>query len=272
MRHKKYWWLVTGLLLLTSLFLTTTVFAKSHTAFPTTSTTITPTILVPGSSATQDRFDRLIAKLPSSKGHPTSVVKLTVTPSGSLRVTGKLKPHDCHPFFVIAFQDNRDGRQNVNRQAKWLNLALTQLQANLHYHHFNALGHSNGGLIWTRYLEKYYHQRSAGHLDKLMTIATPFNMAERGQQRSSMLQELINGRGQLPRDLILTSVAGTQNYTDDGIVPLASVNQGRYIFQNQIASYTEVNVTGANTQHSELPQNQQIVNIMTAYLLPPVEK
>ena len=40
------------------------------------------------------------------------------------------------------------------------------------------------------------------------------------------------------------SVAGTITYDSDELVPDASVSAGKYIYQNQAASYTEITVTG----------------------------
>ena len=42
---------------------------------------------------------------------------------------------------------------------------------------------------------------------------------------------------------------------------------GKYIFQNQVKSYTTMTVTGAEAQHSSLPQNKQVVKIIQQYLL-----
>ena len=76
-------------------------------------------------------------------------------------------------------------------------------------------------------------------------------------------------QGTLPLSDWLTvySIAGTENYTSDGTVPYNSVNYGKYIFQDQVKHFTEITVTGANTAHSDLPQNKQIVSLIRQYLL-----
>ena len=55
------------------------------------------------------------------------------------------------------------------------------------------------------------------------------------------------------------SVAGTITYDSDELVPDASVSAGKYIYQNQAASYTEITVTGEDAQHSDLPTNDEVV-------------
>ena len=51
------------------------------------------------------------------------------------------------------------------------------------------------------------------------------------------------------------------------LVPESSVAAGKYIFQNQVKHYTTMTVTGADAQHSSLPQNKQVVQLIEQYLL-----
>ncbi|MGL5688277.1 MAG: alpha/beta hydrolase, partial [Weissella cibaria] len=52
------------------------------------------------------------------------------------------------------------------------------------------------------------------------------------------------------------------------IVPEESVEAGKYIFQKQVAHYTQITVTGDDAQHSDLPQNDQIVQLIQQNVLP----
>ncbi len=54
------------------------------------------------------------------------------------------------------------------------------------------------------------------------------------------------------------SIAGTEDYTDDGIVPVQSVLAGKYIFQKHVKSYTQITVSGDDAQHSSLPEIQKL--------------
>ncbi|HJE44566.1 alpha/beta hydrolase [Levilactobacillus namurensis] len=231
-------------------------------------TPLNPTILVPGSSASQDRFDALIKQLRQETKTTHSVLKVKVATNGKLSYTGSIRRNDNHPFIVVAFANNRDGYTNINQQARWLNVAFKDLVKTYHFNHFNALGHSNGGLILSLFLEKYFDQSPTVTIDRLMTIATPYNMeSDSTTTRTAMLNELVAGRHKLPKKLTVYSVAGTENYSSDGTVPANSVSQGKYIFQNQVAHYTQITVTGDDTTHSDLPQNKQIVLLIRQYLL-----
>ncbi|KRN01996.1 alpha beta hydrolase [Levilactobacillus senmaizukei DSM 21775 = NBRC 103853] len=231
-------------------------------------TPLDPTILIPGSSASQNRFDDLITELRKETKVTHSVLKVKVAENGQLSYTGSIRKGDNQPFIVIAFDNNRDGYRNINKQAAWLNIAFKDLVKTYHFNHFSALGHSNGGLIWTLFLEKYFAQTSRVNIDRLMTIATPYNMESASTTKwTDMLNELVKYREKLPAKLTVYSVAGTENYSSDGTVPANSVNQGKYVFQNHVAHYTQITVTGDQTTHSDLPQNKQIVLLIRQYLL-----
>lgn len=62
------------------------------------------------------------------------------------------------------------------------------------------------------------------------------------------------------------SVAGTITYDSDELVPDASVSAGKYIYQNQAASYTEITVTGEDAQHSDLPTNDEVVALVKEHV------
>ena len=66
-------------------------------------TPLAPTIMVPGSSASQNRFDTLITQLRKETKRPHSVLKIKVAESGAVSYTGNIRRGDNHPFIVIAF-------------------------------------------------------------------------------------------------------------------------------------------------------------------------
>ncbi|RRK09834.1 alpha/beta hydrolase [Lactiplantibacillus garii] len=231
-------------------------------------TRMAPVIMIPGSSATQNRFDSLITELGKETPKKHSVLKLTVQTNGTIKYSGSIDRKDNEPFIVIGFANNKDGKANIDKQAVWLNTAFKALVKTYGFNHFYALGHSNGGLIWTLFLERYLKETPKVQIDRLMTIASPYNMESTSTTaKTSMFKELYRYRSGLPRSLTVYSIAGTENYSSDGTVPANSVNYGKYIYQNQVKHFTEITVTGANTAHSDLPQNKQIVALIRQYLL-----
>ena len=230
------------------------------------SSRMNPTIFVPGSSATQERFNptfRALEKL----GWNHSVLKLTVKKDNSISYTGSISSGDRRPNIVIAFEDNTDSYANIKRQAAWLDVALTALQNKYHFRRFNAVGHSNGGLDWAFYLENYYGD-SNFQINTLMTIGTPYNLEVTNiKYHTQMLTDLIASKENIPSNLTVYSLAGSDNYDGDYIVPITSVEAGKYVYQNQVSHYTHVTVTGTDSQHSELPENQQVIQYIHQYVL-----
>ncbi|MGV0167114.1 alpha/beta hydrolase [Furfurilactobacillus sp. WILCCON 0119] len=238
---------------------------------------MSPVIFIPGSSAGQNRFDDLIKTINSGKANPNqqgnkqpvqhSVVKVTVKTDNTLRVTGHVRAGDNAPFFVVAFENNKDGYSNIKKQAKWFNTAFLYLAKTYNFNNFSGYGHSNGGLIYTLFLENYFNQ-SKFKMHELMMLGSPFNLEDKDQtKRVDMLNDMVDNRNKLPKALNVYLVAGTENYTSDGIVPVESVYAGKYVYQDQVAHFTELTVTGSDAEHTDLPQNKQIVTLMSQNLL-----
>ncbi|WP_075887648.1 alpha/beta hydrolase [Companilactobacillus crustorum] len=229
-------------------------------------TDLSPIIMVPGSSAGENRFDYLISNLPPENDYfKHSLLKIKIDQEGRLQIRGNISIGDDEPIIVIAFKNNRDGYKNINQQAKLLGHAIIILKRKYNFNNFRALGHSNGGLIWTLAIERYINT-SKIHLDCLMTIATPYNLENESYKRSQMLDELIDNRNRIPHNTTVYSIAGAQSYDTDGKVESDSVYSGKYIFQPRVKYFTEITVTGADTGHYNLPQNRQVIGIVSNYL------
>ena len=235
---------------------------------------LSPVIMVPGSSATTERFNELVNTLNKDTPVKHSVLKVKVKTDGQLVYTGKVNKGDNEPFIIIGFENNKDGYSNIKKQASWLNTAFRSLSEQYTFNNFKAFGHSNGGLIWTYWLEHYYADYTSDiKIKELMTVGTPFNFNETSiNHKTQMLEDFIKNKNKIPTSLNVYSVSGGKNYESDGLVPEDSVEAGKYIFQTQVKHYTTMTVTGASAQHSSLPQNQQVVQLIEQYLLNQVGK
>ncbi|MGQ2376070.1 alpha/beta hydrolase [Companilactobacillus zhachilii] len=221
-----------------------------------------PVIMIPGSNATQNRFDSLVILLNKKSRRKHDLLKLTVQTNNKITYTGSTNLTGKHPVIVIAFADNQDGYSNIKKQAEWLRVALEQLIIRYHFNHFDALGHSNGGLIYTYFLE--HDALGLGvRVQKLMTLGAPFNLNNQSiTEQTQMLADFIKYRKNLPKRLEVTAVTGAQNYSTDGLVPVNSAAAEKYVFQEVVKNYTVVTVTGSNAEHSDLPQNSQVVSLV----------
>lgn len=228
---------------------------------------MSPVIFIPGSSATQNRFDGLIDKLNDRRGKRHSLLKVTVHTNDRISYSGSIRPRDNEPFIVVGFENNKDGYSNIKKQAKWFSIAFNALAKKYQFDNFKAIGHSNGGLVYTMYLENYFNRDDIS-IKKLMTIGSPYNFSETSlSHKTQMLSDFIKQRKKIPKTLSVYSIIGTQNFDNDGIVPARSAEAGKYIYQGQAQHYTEITVTGNDAQHSDLPQNQQIINLIEQYIL-----
>lgn len=227
---------------------------------------LSPVIMIPGSSATVNRFDALIQKINQIDHKNHSLLKVKVYNDGHITYAGSIRERDNQPFIVVGFENNHDGYSNIKKQARMFNQAFNQLTRRYNFNHFNGIGHSNGGLIYTAFLENYYKGQNV-RINKLMTIGTPYNFAETSNRQTEMLHDFIKNRNRIPDNLIMYSVAGTQNYVADGLVPVSSVEAGKYIYQGTAKSYTQITVTGRLAQHSALPQNNEVIELIQRYIL-----
>ncbi|MGY1576887.1 alpha/beta hydrolase [Pediococcus pentosaceus] len=228
---------------------------------------MSPVIFIPGSSATQNRFDGLIDKLNDRRGKHHSLLKVTVHTNDRISYSGSIRPRDNEPFIVVGFENNKDGYSNIKKQAKWFSIAFNALAKKYQFNNFKAIGHSNGGLVYTMYLENYFNRDDIS-IKKLMTIGSPYNFSETSlSHKTQMLSDFIKQRKKIPKTLSVYSIIGTQNFDNDGIIPARSAEAGKYIYQGQAQHYTEITVTGNDAQHSDLPQNQQIINLIEQYIL-----
>lgn len=230
---------------------------------------LSPVIMIPGSSATMNRFNQLVTLLNKDTAKKHSLLRLEVKNDGEIKTNGWVNRGDLEPIIVVGFQNNHDGYRNIKTQARLFNLAFRQLETKYNFNNFKAFGHSNGGLVWTLWLEKYYHEYSGRvTIKRLMTLGTPYNFAETSTAHpTQMFNDFVRGRHSIPQNLSVYSVAGTENYDSDGLVPEQSVDAGKYIYQKQVRNYTTITVTGSKAQHSSLPQNKQIVSLIEHYLL-----
>ena len=228
---------------------------------------LSPIIMIPGSSATENRFDGLVTKLNQDRqGTKHSLLKVKVWNDGTITYSGSIDAKDNEPIIVIGFENNKDGYSNIKKQAKMVNQAFEALQEKYNFNNFKGLAHSNGGLIYTAFIENYLGDYEVD-LKTLMTIGTPYNFTETNiKNKSEMLADFIKNREAIPTTLHMYSVAGTITYDSDELVPDASVSAGKYIYQNQAASYTEIMVTGEDSQHSDLPTNDEVVALIKQHI------
>ena len=95
--------------------------------------------MIPGSSATENRFDGLVRKLNQDRpGVKHSLLKVKVWNNGRITFEGKIKDKDNEPVIVIGFENNKDGYSNIKKQAKMMNQAFEALQNKYNFNNFKV--------------------------------------------------------------------------------------------------------------------------------------
>lgn len=235
---------------------------------PASKVEIRPIIMIPGSSATENRFNRMVKRLNRNQHPHHSLVRIKVWNDGHMTYRGHLRKKDKQPIFVVGFQNNRDGYENIKQQAAMFNSALTVLREKYFFNSFKALGHSNGGLVYTVFLQQYLANHSELEMEKLLTIASPYNLNKKNiNHRVAMLNDFISNQENLPKKLQHLSIMGIFFRDGDGIVHKSSVEAGSLIYKGKIASHKEVVIVGKDAHHSSLPQNEQVVDLIREFLL-----
>lgn len=261
--------LIVGVVLMLFLLLQKgiTAFAEKFTPTSEPVAIQIPTIFVPGTNGTVNRLNGLIKTLDLK----ADVLKVTVATDGTVSSKGKLTSSTKHPMIVIAFEDSSNKTLSV--QGKWYQLALRYIQEKYSFETYNYLGHSNGGLVITSYLEEF-QQSDDPKLAKLITLGTPYNDTLKKyndavtsftqlKETSDLLKGYLTNLENIPDTIKMLNIAGEVNDTaSDNTVPVQSVFSGRYIFQDQVAEYQEILIKGENTSHSELVENQRVAQLV----------
>lgn len=234
---------------------------------PLSKVDIQPIIMIPGSSATENRFNKMVKKLNHGQHPHHGLIRIKVWNDGRMTYRGHLKRKDRKPIFVIGFQNNRDGYKNIKKQAALFNTAITVLREKYSFNSFKALGHSNGGLVYTVFLQRYLANHSGLEMEKLLTIGSPYNLNKKNlNHRVPMLDDFVANQEKLPQQLQHLSILGIFFREGDGIVHRSSVEAGSLIYKGIIASYEEMVVTGKDAHHSSLPQNEQVIDLIKEFL------
>lgn len=269
--YKKYLWLYPMLVLLFGLIggtKTVEVNPESATyqvlAAQTNRRIATPLILVPGTYGTQNRFDEMLANLKGTTPD-LSIEKITVHTDGTLKVTGKIKKNSQHPVFVIAFEKAEDGIAAISQQALWFQQALHSILDFYDFETYNFVGHSNGGLVFTEYLENL-QTTAEPKVTNMITLGTPYNDVEEAANenyRDATVTEWLShylSTSIRQTDFKMVNIAGSLNsQATDGTVPLASVQMGAQIFQYQ-TDYQERIVSAS---HSNLTENEEVLALLS---------
>ncbi|MDO4667295.1 MAG: alpha/beta hydrolase [Streptococcus sp.] len=226
-----------------------------------------PIFMIPGSSATEDRFNSLVKTLNKNSSKKHELIRIKVWKDYRITYKGQLKGGNKKPIFVVGFENNKDGYSHIKEQAKMFHEVFSTLYQQYHFYKFKGFAHSNGGLIYTCFLEQYFKNYSQIKMTKLMAVGSPYNFKQKSlETKEKMLKDFIQGQHFLPTNLDYVSIIGNFWNDGDGLVPRSSVEAGRLIYKDRVASYKEYNITGKNSSHSALLKHPQVIDLIQNFL------
>jgi len=271
MTKKRIWGLIIGgvrLLLLGGWAFTTEITHSqaSHTAKTTAMTQKRPLIMIAGSGSTRSDFDDIFKSLNKEQQHPTLTV--TVTTDQQLKYSSNqvTKANINTAVIEIYFEDSSDNNDNIITQTTGLAKAMTALQKRFDFKTANALGYSNGGLIWSRYLAGLAADNPVTIHD-LMLIGTPFLGTDEDHPDHTLYDPLLKNKDKFESLHAVVNVAGDTGSGDDNIVPLSSVTAGSKLFMNKVTRYTAMTVNQKSINHGDLLQETYVARLIRQNLI-----
>ena len=225
-----------------------------------------PLILVGGSSSTPEDFDDMIKTLNAQHQHP--VINVTVTKKQTIqfketRVDGT---HLSDALIVIYFEDSTDSNDNIITQTTGLDKAIRYLQKRVGLKTANALGYSNGGLIWSRYLAGLAGG-SVADIQNLMLLGTPFLGTDEKHPDKTLYDPLLANKDKFKSLDTVINVAADTSSGDDDVVPLSSVTAGGTLFMNTADRYNQMTVNQKDLTHGTLIHAAYVARLVRQNLL-----
>ncbi|WP_057769355.1 alpha/beta hydrolase [Lactobacillus selangorensis] len=210
----------------------------------------------------------------------TKALVADVSKTGRITWHGRWSNKADNPIVQVAFQNSK---APVDQNTKWLTAILEQLYTKYHVRTFNGVGHSNGSVDLIDYAVTSANNRHVPKLNKLVTIAGPFdgitfvndkpntNYFEkdgRPKHIYTTYADLLSKRQNFPHHVKILNIYGNQEdgSNSDGDVSTVSARSLQYLLRDKTASYQEKEITGKHAQHSQLHENSTVDHAVIQFL------
>lgn len=237
-----------------------------------------PTLMIHGVGGTFES-EMPMVKQAVQKGYAQWGLVVHVKANGQVTTRGSLK-NKPNPIILVRFDNNVAGEL---QDAKWIKNVLTTLKTKYDVTEYNIVGHSMGAYAAVYYEEYYSHEANQPKLDKLVTLAGPFDgiITERktrwiGRVSDRILklwddtpnlnrltatgkpkiihpeyQLLLNKRNEFPSSAhVLNMYGNLKNGTNsDGTVTNISSESLAYLIGSRVTSFREKMITGYDASH-----------------------
>lgn len=191
-----------------------------------------------------------------------------------------------NPIIQVVFTNNQAGEVQYTR---WLMKLMQDLKQRYQIKQINLVGHSMGAYAVVAYAMKASNQTAFPRLNKLVAIAGPFNgiighqvgphpndgttWTDRPHQNHLLAngrpatghpeyKRLVKMRHRFPSQTHVLNIYGNlkDGSASDGVVTLVSAKSLKYLVADQAASYHSKAAYGTSAAHSQLHENNPVVD------------
>jgi len=247
-------------------------------------TTQVLTIFVHGLRGSSKTMAVMLKRAVQSGYH--QLLTIHITHAGKVKVSGQWDDTIEHPLIQVTFGNNQ---ARLAFQVRWLHEVMIYLRGQHGVQAYNAVGHSAGSVALVSYAEAYSQDNWLPKLNRLVTIAGPFNgvIGMNESHNTNFLTatgrpkilypknfwlpsyaELYRQRGNFPQDAAVLNIYGDLNdgSHSDRYISTASARSLRYLLGSIPTSFREVGFFGETAEHSRLHDNPRVQQLVFDFL------
>ncbi|WEV39512.1 alpha/beta hydrolase [Lactobacillus sp. ESL0681] len=242
----------------------------------------TPTIYLHGWGASGRSTAGMIAYA-VKHDHARKVLTVTVQKNGKIHLQGNWPKTVKRPIIQVVMQDNKNS--DYFTTSNWIYHLMLLLKQKYHIKQYNTVAHSMGNLTLAYYQERYGVKQSLPKLVKQVSLGGHFAgiIGVDDQVNHNYLQKngcprhlndtyryLLRHRENFPTDVQVLNIYGNKQdgTNSDGSVSVVSARSLRYLLHGKTREYEEVEIKGADGQHSKLHENPHVNRRIGQFLWP----
>ena len=238
-----------------------------------------PTIYLHGYGAGARSTAGMIAYAQQHNG-AHKVLTARISASGKVDLQGSWPRATKRPLIQVILQDNKNSNYYTTRE--WFYNLILLIKQKYHIKHYNTVAHSMGNIMTLAYQLKYGKDSNLPRLKKQVNLGAPFNgiigideepnhnyLLKNGRPKymTQSYKYFLMHRHSFPNNVSILNIFGNKedgtNSDDD--VSCVSAQSLRYLLRGK-GKYHEIEIKGANGQHSKLHENYKVDRIIGQFL------
>lgn len=247
----------------------------------------TPTIFVHGWGSSANAETKM-TNAARRAGVTKTIVRANVDRQGKVTFNRHIPANATNPIVEVNLEDNKLSGYEKNyprgykHGANYVKNVILALEKQHHYQSINLVGHSMGNLEIINYINDNADDQSLPKINHLVAIAGHYNGLVREKAAYSKVnpqtgkpakekatyRPLLSLRQNFPTNTRVLNIYGDKQdgSHSDGDVPVNSAKSLKYLVADRAKSYRQVEIKGANAQHSKLHNNAEVNKLLINFL------